>query len=401
MDMHRARHVFALFGVALACLIPASASGQSGTRVPFDLFENNILVQARINGSQPVWLVLDTGASIDVLNERLFKSLGLLGAGAVHLNAGGGAASGTFAEGATINLQGVEATGQRIAAVPLDEMKTYFGRDVEGLLGNNFLGNFVVEIDYAGRTLTFHDPKTFNLAGDPEAIPLENRGGIPFAKVEVSVSGRDAVTEQFLIDSGSTRTFHLNRPFAEAHQVLQGLPKGKQIEGVGGGGLGGDTRFVDARIDHLRLGRYTIAKPVISVSRDAAGEGASSDAGIIGGELLRRFTVILDYQNQRMSLKPNRYFSEPYDIDMSGLELVAQPDDLKAIRIKSVRAHFPAEQAGLREGDLVVAIDGRPAAEFDLDRLTRMFMRNGKEIRLTVRRGEKVIEAKLRLKRAI
>src|SRR3954451_12052888 len=115
MDMHRVRHVSAIFAVALACLIPASTSGQSGVRVPFELFENNILVQARINGSQPVWLVLDTGASIDVLNERLFKSLGLLGAGAVHLNAGGGAASGTFAEGATISLQGAEASGQRIA----------------------------------------------------------------------------------------------------------------------------------------------------------------------------------------------------------------------------------------------------------------------------------------------
>lgn len=54
-----------------------------------------------------------------------------------------------------------------------------------------------------------------------------------------------------------------------------------------------------------------------------------------------------------------------------------RPDDFKVIQIKFARAGFPAARAGLRVGDTIVAIDGRPAAEYDLDMLGGMFKRAG------------------------
>jgi hypothetical protein len=50
---------------------------------------------------------------------------------------------------------------------------------------------------------------------------------------------------------------------------------------------------------------------------------------------------------------------------------------------------------------MVVSINGRPASEFDLDRLSKMFRQSGKEYLLTVRRGDRVISARLRLKRMV
>lgn len=370
-------------------------------KVPFDLYANNILVQCRINDSRPVWLIFDTGASVNVLDERLVRELGLSAKGTASLNGGGGTAAGSFVEGATVSLLSVEAYGQLIAAVPLDAMPALFGRDVRGIIGNNFISHFVVEIDYDGKTITFHEPGAYNLSAEGDAIEVENRGDIPFVEVDFSMSGRDTVTGWLEIDTGSNRIFDINRSFAEAHKLLSSLSKNRMAEGVGGAGVGGDTKYVEARISSLRLGRHTIRRPVVSISQDNAGFGTSDAAGAIGSDLLRRFTVALDYRSLRMLLKPNAHFTQPYEVDMSGLELTTRPDDFKVIQIKFVRAGFPAARAGLRAGDTIVAIDGRPAARYDLDMLGGMFKRAGTEYVLTVKRGGMIRRVKLILRRVV
>ena len=71
------------------------------------------------------------------------------------------------------------------------------------------------------------------------------------------------------------------------------------------------------------------------------------------------------------------------------------------IKIKRVAANSAAAQIGLREGDEVVAVNGRPAFEYGLDRLSKMFRREGAECRLIVRRGGKLKSVRLKMKRAV
>jgi len=363
------------------------------------LYWDGILLQARINNSPPVWLALDTGANINIINQRVFDRLALLPTGGANLIGGGGTTKGEFAENATISLPGVEAYKQPIASVPLDAM-SLVRREVVGLIGTPFLMNFVVEIDYEHKVLTFHDPKAYNLADEPDAIPMEGRGGWPYVEAEISLNGRDKVADKFMLDTGSNRIFHINRSFAEAHKILGLLPKGSTAEGVGEG-IGGRVKFTEARVHSIRIGKYTMSRPVVSISQDTEGFGAGPSAGVVGGEMLRRFTLVLDYSTSRMLLKPNAHFNEPYEVDMSGLELMTKPDDFKAIMIKSVLANYPAAKAGLREGEEIVSINGRPASEYNLDILTKMFKRNGKEYLLTVRRGSSLMKVRMKTRRAV
>jgi len=97
-------------------------------------------------------------------------------------------------------------------------------------------------------------------------------------------------------------------------------------------------------------------------------------------------------------LEPNSHFAEPYEIDMSGIELVADGDKLL---IDDVDEDSSAAEAGVKGGDILLAINGRPAAEFTLDQIRTMFMQDGKEYLLSLKRDGKVLEIKLRLKRII
>jgi len=53
------------------------------------------------------------------------------------------------------------------------------------------------------------------------------------------------------------------------------------------------------------------------------------------------------------------------------------------------------------KGDVIETVNHRPAAEFDLDKLTRMFMSSGKEYLLTVRRADKTMTVRLKMKRPV
>jgi S1-C subfamily serine protease len=102
-----------------------------------------------------------------------------------------------------------------------------------------------------------------------------------------------------------------------------------------------------------------------------------------------------------MILEPNPSFSEPFETDMSGLDLVAEGSDLRTFTVNAVEANSPAAEAHLREEDVLVAIDGRPAADFNLDQLTSLFTHEGKEYELTVRRGQEILKVKMKLRRLI
>ena len=114
-------------------------------------------------------------------------------------------------------------------------------------------------------------------------------------------------------------------------------------------------------------------------------------AGIIGGEVLRRFTVVFDYSRNQMILEPNVHFAEPYEFDLAGLMPVAEGANLDVFRVYHVIDGSPAQEAGVRTGDVISAIDGRTSADLSLEQVRRLFKQGeGKEYRVSLLRGEAV-----------
>jgi len=70
--------------------------------------------------------------------------------------------------------------------------------------------------------------------------------------------------------------------------------------------------------------------------------------------------------------------------------------------VREVLQASPAFDAGIRPGDVIAAVDDRPAAQLGLDRVRRMFKeREGKEYLLRVRRGDRSLQFKIQLRRLI
>lgn len=400
----------ALFSCARAQTLERAATTQERggttakiTTIPVEITSDNyIFIQARINGSQPLTFILDTAAGSGlVLDLQRAQALGLKLQGK---GSGGGTGEGNFettsAKGVSLGFPGAELSNQTFVVYSSEKLPS-LGRRVDGVIGSKLFSRYVVEIDYAAYAVSLYEPKSYQYTGSGESVPLTILSNLPFVTAAVAMPGRKAIEGGFLIDTGAGKfTFILNTPFVESNKLLSATQK--IVREPAARGVGGETKLFAGRIGSLQLGRFTLADPVIHFSQDRQGSLASSEFnGVIGGELLRRFKVIFDYAHKRMILEPNAHLAERFEYDMSGVRLRAEGKDFRIFKVRGIVEHSPAAEAGLREEDVIVAINGRPAAEFKLDSITRMFMQGGQEYVLSLKRGREIITTKIKLTRLI
>ena len=371
-------------------------SGDS-TKIPYLMDDNgNQLLKVRINDS-PLNFTIDTGSDVfAIITNRQAKSLGLTPRDTykVGVAANVGEIEAATIPSANLTLPGVEALNQRIEVILSDDAADSDESKIDGVLGLKFLKKFVVEIDYEAQTLTLFASEKYQYKGTGEIVPIKIKDGAPMVHLKMTTTGGKSIEDYFEIDNGMSGTLAFRTPAVKKYGLMdemQTIQAPLDIE------PGGEYRRRIGRLKSLQLGRFVIENPTVSLSENVEGEG-----GLIGDEILRRFKVIFDFSHRRMILEPNLHFKEPYEEDMSGMSLTPEKvNGTKLFRIRQVVANTPASEAGLQADDLITAIDGQPAADFTEGHIERMFTQDGHEFALTVKRGEKLLQARLKLHRLI
>ena len=380
-----------------------AASNQVLHRVPFEFYGGHIYFRVRVNGSEPHWFLLDSGAPDAYISTELAQAVGLRLQGSLGITGTGtGRIRAAYVRDVTYNISGAEFTDGRSVAAPSQEffhpLENSFGRSFHGILGYDFLNSFVVEIDYANQIINLYDPANYRYTGSGEIIPIRLNDKKPYVNATLTPLEGSPIPSNIHLDIGYGGTLSLNGKFVAANNLIQSA--GTTIETFRRG-AGGETAARIGRVRSLQLGRFTIANPTASFSL-VQGRGVRSDSsGSVGGQFLQRFKVTLDYSRKQMILEPNANFSEPFEADMSGISLVAERPDFRIVTVYRLVRNSPATEAGVREGDIILSVDGTPAPELTLERIRQMFRREGQERLLSVRRGEDMLQIRIRLRRLI
>ena len=361
----------ALFSPPVSTARPIAWQRAAGrVRVPFAYGSKTVLIKASINGAPPADFILDTGASLSVLDRDYAFSLGLVAEGQASVEGIAATASMRFARVGSISLAGARSSSAtlrdfRVALVDLGEYSdVILWRKPAGLIGADFLSRFVVTIDYDSLAVTLQDPARFAYTGTGAGIPFELHDGIPVVDMTLD----DGCSGKFLVDVGNSFHFVVHGSMVRSCRMFEDRTR-HEVEVVGGG-IGGGFISTLCRLDSVRIGPYHWTEPVAALALSTQGGIGSHDiSGNIGNTVLERFRCTFDYANRVLYLQPGRRYGERDRVSRFGALFARLGTRVLAGNVLTGSAAY---EAGLHWFDEIVAVDGKPLATWtreDIDRL--------------------------------
>ena len=358
--------------------------------LPFESVGNRIYLKATVKG-RPITAILDTGAGVSVVDLALAKEVGSEGSREIDV-AGAGATvqKGLLLNGFEIGIDGTSLKHTIPVAVTLAGLASLEGRPLEAVLGFELLRNYVVQVDYEASRVRFYKPETF-VAPSVPSVEMKISGGHPHVDGTINIKDLGELPVRMMLDTGATTSFSFTGKFVSAHKLLDRYSATQSVQI--GAGVGGKMMGKRIRIDGASLGPVALKSPVASITETGGGvlgDNAPFDV-LVGGETLRRFTVTFDYPGKKIYFQPNSIYSSPFVGDRTGLFLKAEGKDYREFVVFATAAGGPGAEAGIREGDQILEVNGKPAVSFTLESLRRFLRESTMTLNLKVKRGSEVV----------
>lgn len=353
----------------------AYAQGQQS--IPFELFRGNrIFIAATINGHRTE-VMLDTAASVTSVDSRYARSIALPAGFKVPVKGAGGVSEAEFVTGLTLKVAGISESNASVGVMDLTPIARSIGHPIAVILGRDFFDHSVVSIDWAARRLTISSPDSFKPSPNATSVQLNKVG--PFNTIPVSIAGAPPIDALFDVGNGGAlslpRTYWENRPELTALRSADSSA----------GGVGGMHGARAATIPRVTLAGQTFVS-VPAILSDSGSNDDPTQMANVGIGLLQQFKVALDLGHDRVYLTP-RTDGPAFARDRAGARFDLIGDRLKASFISK---DGPAAAAGLREGDEVVAVDGRAVTPAFYDSGDWAQGAAGRSVILTRANGSKV-----------
>lgn len=368
---------------------------QRGTRridIPFDYVNGFIVVKVVFDGVFPLHFIFDTGAEHTILSKREITDL----LKANYLRrfpiVGADLSKELYAylvQGIQLEVGNIIANNRSILVLEEDyfRFEEYAGIDVQGILGSDFFRRFVIKINYSRHIISLYDPQYFEPPGKSFVkLPIEITRNKPYLAVNVQFHQDTSIRLRLLLDSGASLALLLH---TDTHPGLE-LPE-QVIPSNLGAGLGGFIQGYMGRIQQLDFESFAFREVITQFQETSFfldTTFANQRNGIIGNDILGRFTVIIDYIKEQMYLEPNRAYNDQFEYDRSGLFLAASGPNLNKYIVYGIIPGSPAAGAGILSGDEILAVNCLSASFFSLGNLNRKFQKKaGTRVRLKILRG--------------
>jgi hypothetical protein len=406
--------------------------------VPIKVINNLVFIPIKVNGVELNFL-LDTGVEEIILfslednpDVKFYNSqkINLRGLGSKE------SIEGLKTTNNILEIDGLKSMNQLIYVI-LDEsfnLSSQIGIPVNGIIGYHFFKDNLVSIDYAKKKLVVSKNSESNIRRirkTHNGVPITIEKNKPYLSANVLIDEKN-VKVKLLIDNGNSDSVWL---FQDLSQDIN-VPS-RNFEDFLGKGFSGDIEGKRARISKFTFDKYSFENPIVAFPDSSSIKSVrmvENRIGSIGGGVLKRFSVVFDYKDQKMYLKKNSDFDEPFTYNKSGIEIqhhglqwvqetvkletipISRGDtfdasgekvtnnfkykfNLKPIyEIANVRKKSPAELSGLKVGDVIISINKSPVYTYSLQKINEMFRdEHDKWIVLEIERNNQVMKFKFQL----
>ena len=378
------------------------------TRIPFEFQANLVIVPVKVNNSDTLRFILDTGvSSILITDPQIAKLQRMKFVRNVKIS---GAGQGTDIEAGivldnTITMGDMIGYRQNLVVLKEDILKLseFVGSPIHGIIGYEIFNRFAVTIDFLTNELILENPEHYKYKPSKgERFPITIEENKPYLSTIELINDKQNLPLKVILDTGAGHAISLDANRSNGIPMPEKVVKaqlGRGLSGIINGSLG--------RISKLRLGKFEMKNLVASFPDSSSyrtkGMELIERQGNIGCEFLRRFKVTFNYRDQYIVLKPiNRRMKEPFEHNMSGIELMARGNDYHEYMIDRVIENSPADDAGLLQGDQVMFINNKSSKDISISEIYKLFQKGeGKNVNLIMNREGKLFFATINLRRLI
>lgn len=322
------------------------------TKFSFKLLTGGVVILRATVGEKPdsLTFVLDTGSGGISLDSATVDYLQLPAVESERTIRGiAGIRKVKFVRNLTLHLPGLETENLDFHINDYEILTNVYGVRIDGIIGYSFLSRYIVKIDYDVNMLEVWTPGAMKYPRQGFLMkPIINSIPIVTATVKDGVS----VDGSFYFDTGAGLCLLMSEDFANDKKVIK---KGRKMTLTQAEGLGGKKTMVVTTVKQVKFGPYKFRKVPAHIFKDEFNVTAYPVlGGLLGNDLFRRFNLVLNYSKKEIHLLPNTHFNEAFDYSYTGMGIYFINGD---IVVEDVLAGSPAEQAGIKVGDRILAID--------------------------------------------
>ena len=361
------------------------------TTFPFNVFTGGvILLRATLdNFPDSLNFILDTGSggiSLDSGTCEMLKLkpepsdktiLGIAGIRQVR-----------FLYNRTLHLPDLTVDSLNFHVSDYDILTQVYGARIDGIIGYSFFSRYIVDINYDSSKVYVYSKGSFRYPrGGYLLRPVI--AALPIVAAELSDISK--VNGRFYFDTGAGLCTLLSSDFVNDSNFMDTRKKQYFTQAQG---LGGKAVMRMTTVKEVKLGPYRFRHVPIYVFDDQYNVTSYPNlGGLVGNDILRRFNVILNYDRRAIYLMPNSHYRDPFDYSYTGLGLYWIDGE---IRVGDVMKDSPAEKAGLREDDVVIAVGNNFSN--NIQTYKNLLQNTGEKVKIIVKRGTSLEQLVIQVK---
>ena len=407
-----------------------SKNASKSQKINFKLVNNLIIIPVEINGVELSFL-LDTGVSKPIIFyfEGIDEVLKLNHSKRIYIRGlgNGEPIEAIKSEYNKFKVGDVQNNAQDMYVV-YDQNLSFaprLGFPVQGVIGYDFFKKFIVEVNYSSKYIRVHKPDSYKYrkCRKCSTVPIQLHNFKPYINSFVTIDSKE-IPVKLLVDTGGSDALWL----FQDDTLGIGLGNSKFFDDFLGHGLNGSVYGKRSRIEAFRLMNFELKNPNVafpdSVSTFAT-RLVSDRNGSISGDILKRFNIVFDYPNEKMTFKKNKLFREEFTYNKSGIELehngirLLQEEVIEmgknnnplenssqttssvkfnfdrrvklsvkpAFGVVELRENSPAYRAGIQLGDVIISVNGKQTHSMELQEVMSLFQgETGKKMHVKVER---------------
>jgi Aspartyl protease len=258
-------------------------------------------------------------------------------------------------------------------------LASVYGEKIDGIIGYSFISKYIFKVDFDSFKLDIYSPGKIKYeVGSTTLKPSISR----LVTTQLEIKEKDKYTKEFYFDTGAGLSLLLTDDFVTTNKFL--LKRRKQLV-TQVQGLGGKKEMGLTVIKRVKIGPYIFKNVPTSIYTESGTTVFNDPAiGLIGNEILRRFNMVINYGAGEINIKPNGNFNDQFDYAYTGLSLYTNG---QKIFIDDIIPNSPAEKAGLKDGDVVLAI--LPSFNADIQTYEKLIQKARENIKILISRDNK------------